>query len=230
MLIVLIATAAQRRWEAGRRSLRLLAWAALPVLVLAAFVASPPSSRNTKELCELGLVARLFLRSCDDASINMEQHARPPLSKSHSTRHPALVGPSALPTSYDGRQSLKDFTSSEEVPLFYSFDMSTQENYGVENKEFYGPYKDIRAELDYDYHGELGVQKKDALCLDCSHLVCTSLPRRQLLAETARISGQDRAEAFGRNDDTRHAKWTRLQDAGGAVDRVHCRSHGECIV
>ncbi|KAL7540760.1 hypothetical protein ACHAWF_006776 [Thalassiosira exigua] len=61
--------------------------------------------------------------------------------------------PSRLPPSYNGRNSLFLFSRSEEVPAYYSVDLSTQENYGVEHREFWGPFRDIRAQLDYDYHG-----------------------------------------------------------------------------
>ena len=61
-----------------------------------------------------------------------------------------------LPSSYNGRQSLLLFSQNYyDVPLHYSFDKSTQENYGVmNNMDFYGPFKDIRRSLDYDYHGK----------------------------------------------------------------------------
>jgi len=62
-----------------------------------------------------------------------------------------------LPSSYNGRQSLLLFSQNYyDVPQHYSFEKSTQENYGVtNNKDFYGPFKDIRRSLDYDYHGKL---------------------------------------------------------------------------
>lgn len=39
------------------------------------------------------------------------------------------------------------------IPPSYSFDKSTEENYGVDSMEFFGPFKSIRASLDYSYHG-----------------------------------------------------------------------------
>eukprot|EP00986_Skeletonema_menzelii_P002781 scaffold790_cov149-Skeletonema_menzelii.AAC.26 len=39
------------------------------------------------------------------------------------------------------------------IPPSFSFDKSTEENYGVDNMEFFGPFKSIRASLDYSYHG-----------------------------------------------------------------------------
>ncbi len=39
------------------------------------------------------------------------------------------------------------------IPPSFSFDKSTEENYGADNMEFFGPFKSIRASLDYSYHG-----------------------------------------------------------------------------
>jgi predicted kinase len=39
------------------------------------------------------------------------------------------------------------------IPPSFSLEKSTEENYGVENLEFFGPFKSIRASLDYSYHG-----------------------------------------------------------------------------
>lgn len=39
------------------------------------------------------------------------------------------------------------------IPSSFSFDKSTEENYGVDTMEFYGPFKSIRSSLDYTYHG-----------------------------------------------------------------------------
>ena len=64
---------------------------------------------------------------------------------------------SRLPDSYNGRNSLFLFSKSEGIPNYYSVDMSTQENYGVENnddEEYYGKFRKIRASLDFEYHGE----------------------------------------------------------------------------
>jgi predicted kinase len=38
------------------------------------------------------------------------------------------------------------------IPPSFSLDKSTEENYGVNNMEFYGPFKAIRSSLDYTYH------------------------------------------------------------------------------
>ena len=39
------------------------------------------------------------------------------------------------------------------IPSSFSLDKSTEENYGVDTMEFYGPFKSIRSSLDYTYHG-----------------------------------------------------------------------------
>merc|ERR1719203_109666 len=43
--------------------------------------------------------------------------------------------------------------SGEGVPGFYSVNLSTQENYGMEGKDFHGRFGEIRAGLDFEYHG-----------------------------------------------------------------------------
>lgn len=53
----------------------------------------------------------------------------------------------------DGKSSLR--SPSYSIPSYFSLDMSTEENYGVESMEFYGPFASIRASLDYSYHGEI---------------------------------------------------------------------------
>lgn len=61
--------------------------------------------------------------------------------------------PLSLPPSYNGRNSLFLFSKSQAIPSSYSIDRSTQENYGVANRDFGGPFAKIRASLDYNYHG-----------------------------------------------------------------------------
>lgn len=39
------------------------------------------------------------------------------------------------------------------IPPSFSLDKSTEENYGDDKLEFYGPFKSIRSSLDYTYHG-----------------------------------------------------------------------------
>lgn len=60
---------------------------------------------------------------------------------------------SLLAPSYGGRDSLYHFSNSYDLPSYFSFDLSTQENYGSEDEEFYGPFRGIRSELDFVYHG-----------------------------------------------------------------------------
>eukprot|EP00585_Thalassiosira_rotula_P019704 CAMPEP_0196201344 /NCGR_PEP_ID=MMETSP0912-20130531/4451_1 /TAXON_ID=49265 /ORGANISM="Thalassiosira rotula, Strain GSO102" /LENGTH=379 /DNA_ID=CAMNT_0041474987 /DNA_START=179 /DNA_END=1318 /DNA_ORIENTATION=+ len=72
----------------------------------------------------------------------------------HSTTHPPKTkSPTVLPPSYNGRNSLWLFSESYVIPSYFSFDLSTQENYGEENRDYYGPFKEIRANLDFEYHG-----------------------------------------------------------------------------
>lgn len=80
-------------------------------------------------------------------------------SKRHSSLHPDKSWPkSKFPTtlapSYNGRNSLWLFSETYTIPPFFQFDLSTQENYGSEDRDFYGPFKEIRGNLDFDYHGE----------------------------------------------------------------------------
>ena len=92
-------------------------------------------------------------------------------SRRHSTLHPDQTKkskcPTVLPPSYNGRNSLWLFSESYAIPSWFSFDMSTQENYGVETKGFNGPFKEVRAKLDFDYHGE----RATAVCLQNWRLV-----------------------------------------------------------
>lgn len=46
----------------------------------------------------------------------------------------------------DGDENIKD-------KFILNLNLSTKDNYGVTHKKFYGPYKHIRASLDYEYHG-----------------------------------------------------------------------------
>ena len=49
------------------------------------------------------------------------------------------------------------------IPSYFSLDVSTEENYGTEKMDFYGPFKGIRASLDYSYHGK---------CYYCYYYCC----------------------------------------------------------
>ena len=46
------------------------------------------------------------------------------------------------------------------MPSYFSLELSTQENYGVENKEFFGRFAEIRRQLDYDYHGNYSKERQ----------------------------------------------------------------------
>ena len=74
------------------------------------------------------------------------------------------VSSTRLPPSYNGRNSLFLFSKSQPIPPSFSLDMSTQENYGVENKSFFGPFRDIRSGLDFAYHGERESERGKVLC------------------------------------------------------------------
>ena len=69
-------------------------------------------------------------------------------------------GRKRLPPSYNGRNSLFLFSKSQAIPSSYSIDRSTQENYGVANRDFGGPFAKIRASLDYNYHGKILMKLK----------------------------------------------------------------------
>mmetsp|Transcript_21811 Transcript_21811/g.44888 ORF Transcript_21811/g.44888 Transcript_21811/m.44888 type:complete len:492 (+) Transcript_21811:76-1551(+) len=59
----------------------------------------------------------------------------------------------------DGKSSLR--SPSYSIPSYFSLDMSTEENYGVESMEFYGPFASIRASLDYSYHGNYEKKRQE---------------------------------------------------------------------
>ena len=67
-----------------------------------------------------------------------------------------------LPSSYNGRASLLLFSQNTfKLPQDFSFNKSTQQNYSVRNKEYYGPFRDIRRSLDYDYHGNYSKSRQE---------------------------------------------------------------------
>ena len=82
-------------------------------------------------------------------SSSTQQHNEEELQIKTSSHH------SILPSSYNGRTSLYLFSRDEyNLPQDYNFDVSTQENYNNGEEEFYGPFKEIRSSLDYNYHGK----------------------------------------------------------------------------
>ena len=126
------------------------------------------------------------------------------IERRHSTRHPqdrtTLDGrpvdqlvkmPSILPESYQGRNSLFLFSNVAGVPSYFEVGLSTQENYGIENEgECFGPFKEIRRSLDFDYHGEfcfaqwvLCVLGGGAGVISPSRCILTRLSRGSLLAK-----------------------------------------------
>jgi hypothetical protein len=80
--------------------------------------------------------------------------------KHHATKHQTHESPiplrsPSLTASYDGRKSPFVSSSSEPVLPDFTLDLSTQENYATDTMNYYGPFKDIRAILDHNYHGKI---------------------------------------------------------------------------
>ena len=117
---------------------------ALVLLDSVPFISSSPSA-----ICDLSIIAKLLLNSCE--KITMPSPTALELSREDREDAPSTPN---LPASYNGRNSLFLFSSKHPIPSYYSLDLSTQENYSVANKQFYGPFREIRASLDYGYHGE----------------------------------------------------------------------------
>ena len=77
--------------------------------------------------------------------------------------------PSISSSSFQGRHSLYNFAIENEGIMrgmsamkeggggtaAFDVDLSTQENYRAEGNELYGEFREIRAGLDREYHGEL---------------------------------------------------------------------------
>ena len=80
---------------------------------------------------------------------------KPPPQAELRRRLPPQVELHQLPASYNGSFPLFLFSLSQSIPPYFSLDLSTQENYCVENKEFFGPFKAIRSTLYCDYNGEI---------------------------------------------------------------------------
>ncbi|KAL7427769.1 hypothetical protein ACHAXH_000836 [Discostella pseudostelligera] len=69
----------------------------------------------------------------------------------------------ALPTSSSvvSSSSGQDNTNSNKDKFVLNLNLSTKDNYGVKHKKFYGPYKHIRANLDYEYHGNYSKSRQE---------------------------------------------------------------------
>ena len=74
---------------------------------------------------------------------------------------------SSSSSSSDEELSLKPLRV--EMRRSYSYVKSTEENWRSDGKEFYGPYADIRASLDYTYHSNY---KKERQALQVSKVFC----------------------------------------------------------
>lgn len=90
----------------------------------------------------------------DDAITRPTTTERRRAAQDQSHEPPVLARRSpSLPASYNGRNSLFLFSLSEPVLPDFAIDRSTKEIYGADNLEYYGPFRDVRAKLDYNYHG-----------------------------------------------------------------------------
>lgn len=85
----------------------------------------------------------------DSLTVGDGDSTKQPIVRRHSTRHPPQIA------------EAENLLSDEQAPLqptypipsYFSLDMSTEENYGIQHMEFYGPFETIRSNLDYSYHG-----------------------------------------------------------------------------
>ena len=125
---------------------RLFRLFAVPAIALVLLDSVPFISSSPSAICDLSIIANLLLNSCE--KITMPS----PTALEYLSREGGDTP--NLPASYNGRNSLFLFSSKHPIPSYYSLDLSTQENYSVVNKQFYGPFREIRASLDYDYHGK----------------------------------------------------------------------------
>ena len=123
---------------------------AVPAIALVLLDSVPFISSSPSAICDLSIIANLLLNSCEKITMPSSPTA---LELSREDREDAPSTPN-LPASYNGQNSLFLFSSKHPIPSYYSLDLSTQENYSVANKQFCGPFREIRASLDYDYHGE----------------------------------------------------------------------------
>ena len=78
--------------------------------------------------------------------------------------------PSFSAPSYRNRRSLYDFSAANAEIMrhlsssgrqIYNFDQSTQENYEVDNDNFYGEFQEIRGGLDRSYHGNYSQERQE---------------------------------------------------------------------
>lgn len=148
--------------------IRLLPCTALPVVFLVLFDLLPsPLRSGWRDLSTLlgKIMTSSILNDKErwaegDAVIDIFESriTLSPTEKHHPTKDQTHELPTphrsrSLPASYNGRNSLFLFSLSEPVLPDFSLDLSTKENYAVDNMEYFGPFKDIRATLDYNYHG-----------------------------------------------------------------------------
>jgi len=153
----------------GNNLIRLLPCTALPVVCLVLFDLIPSPSSTGAVLCgwrylptlvgnmiATGATANDEQRRAgeDDAITRPTTTERRRAAQDQSHEPPVLARRSpSLPASYNGRNSLFLFSLSEPVFPDFAIDRSTKEIYGADNLEYYGPFRDVRAKLDYNYHG-----------------------------------------------------------------------------
>lgn len=94
---------------------------------------------------------------CDDDEAVIANFQRFVNGENTNSKRPS----SSLASSYNNRNSLFEFSSSQDIAVGYSLDKSTQENFAAKNKEFYGPFQAQRAGLDYDYHGNYSKSRQE---------------------------------------------------------------------
>ncbi|KAL7460190.1 hypothetical protein ACHAXS_000652, partial [Conticribra weissflogii] len=73
------------------------------------------------------------------------------------SRHPPQQILNEVQTTADNGHGSPSYS----IPSYFSLDLSTEENYGVENMDFYGPFASIRASLDYSYHGNYEKKRQE---------------------------------------------------------------------
>lgn len=155
--------------------IRLLPCTALPVVVLVLFdLLLSPLTTGTG-ICGWRQLPTLFgnmitpgpisndkrRRAEEDEAVDVFESGTTQPSKAekhHATKHQTHESPiplrsPSLTASYDGRKSPFVSSSSEPVLPDFTLDLSTQENYATDTMNYYGPFKDIRAILDHNYHG-----------------------------------------------------------------------------
>ena len=130
-------------------------WAFVPELVGKNMNGTGPVMAGEPRRTEEDSLTRILAHSVAPRSAAEKLRAARDPSREASTS-----GSPSLPSSYNGPSSLLAFSSSEPIAPEYKLDLSTKENYGAEDADFFGPYRHVRAKLDYEYHGETSPAKR----------------------------------------------------------------------